>query len=180
VAPLATPLVFGDQWRPSAPLIQALSLIAIAGAPYPFFVPLMTATGHTNRLAAQGGIHLVLCLLLTVAAAPFGLLAVAYGQVARASIMTILALWTMRETVGISFRMTEEAMRPALLSSVVMVTAMTWVAHSQALDRLTGWSLLIAWAALGAASYFATLLFVFFRTTVQGWIQLRAIFAGSD
>jgi O-antigen/teichoic acid export membrane protein len=177
VAPLATPLIFGEQWAPSAPLLQALSLIAIASAPYPFFVPMMLATGHTSRLGLQGVIHLGICVLFTVFAAPFGVLMVAYGQVARSSVMTIIALRTMRETAQIPFSATWEAMRAALLASFVMAVVVCYALAVSVKDSAGGWLLLVSLIGVGALVYVSTLLLVFNRETVDVWRRFRGVFA---
>lgn len=178
VAPLAMPLVFGEQWTPSAPLIQALSLIAIAGAPNPFFVPMMTATGHTHRLTTQGLIHVVASVLLTAAMSPFGVMAVAWAQVARASIMTGVSLWMMRESVGVSFGTTWSAMRPALIAAGAMGVVVAACLRMEVFAPLTGWPLLIALILLGALVYAAVLGVGFRREVVQRLSEARALLRG--
>lgn len=173
VAPLAMPLVFGPQWEPSAPLIQALSLIAIAGAPNPFFVPMMTATGHTRRLTTQGLIHVAASVLLTAAMSPFGVMAVAWAQVVRASVMTGVSLWMMRESVGVSYATTWNAMRPALLAAGAMGVVVAWLLQSNALAPLSNWPLLMTLIASGGVIYATTLLLGFPREVAQRWREAR-------
>ncbi|QGM99091.1 lipopolysaccharide biosynthesis protein [Methylocystis parvus] len=178
IAPLAMPLVFGEQWAPSAPLVQALSLIAIAGTPNPFFVPMMTATNNTRRLTTQSLIHVVLSILLTATMSPLGVMAVAWAQVVRASAMTGVSLWMMRDSVDVSFSTTWVAMRPALLAAGGMGLAVAWLLQSNALAPLTGWPLLLALIALGGAIYAATLLLGFPREVSQRWTEARDLLRG--
>lgn len=173
IAPLAIPLVFGEQWAPSAPLVQALSLIAIAGTPNPFFVPMMTATSNTRRLTVQSMIHVVISILLTATMSPLGVMAVAWAQVVRATAMTGVSLWMMRESVGISYETTWRAMRPALLAAGAMGLAVAWFLQSNALAPLTGWPLLTALIALGGIIYAAALLLGFPREVAQRWREAR-------
>jgi len=174
-APLAMPLVFGDQWAPAAPLMQALSLIAVAGAPNPFFVPMMTATGNTSRLTTQGVIHIVLSLLLTAAMTPFGVMAVAIAQVARATLMTGVSLWMMRFSVDLPYAATWAAIRPGLISagfmSIVVWSSLYWHIFAP----LTGWLLLSTAVVAGVAAYGLGLVLGFRQELGELWNEARAL-----
>ncbi len=155
-----------------------MSLIAIAGAPNPFFVPMMTATGNAQRLTTQGLIHVVMSVLLTAAMSPFGVMAVALAQVARALIMTGVSLWMMRQSAGVPYSTTWEAMRPALLAAGVMGLTVAWLLGSRAFAPLTGWPLLSALVLTGAVVYATALMLGFRREVKQRWREAREMLAG--
>jgi hypothetical protein len=115
----------------------------------------------------------VISILLTATMSPLGVMAVAWAQVVRATAMTGVSLWMMRESVGISYETTWRAMRPALLAAGAMGIAVAWFLQSNALAPLTGWPLLTALIALGGVIYAAALLLGFPREVAQRWHEAR-------
>jgi O-antigen/teichoic acid export membrane protein len=81
---LAEPLVlvlFGEKWLPSVPVMQVL---AIVGMMWPFHlnnVNVLIAQGHTSLNARIELIKLTVAITLLILTSPFGILAIAYGQV---------------------------------------------------------------------------------------------------
>ena len=79
LAPDAVPLIFGDQWTESGRIAQLLGLMAVPFTLNRFAGPALAALGRSGALARLGTLQLILTVLLTLAAAPYGLTAVAWA-----------------------------------------------------------------------------------------------------
>lgn len=171
VATLMVPLVFGERWEPAIPILQILGFMALAGAVDPFFAPMMTVTGHTEALVRQGAVQTVAAVALTMCTAPFGLAAVAIGQVVRSFAVAIVGLVMMKRSIGLPFATSRRAVWPAFAAAVPM-----WVAVMLAAPRIpvgpagSWWQLALA-VALGATVY-GGVLALFFRGEI-GELLLR-------
>ncbi|GGE48968.1 lipopolysaccharide biosynthesis protein [Agaricicola taiwanensis] len=172
VAHVALPIVFGERWMPSAPLMQALSPIAVAATINYFFVPLMTAVGHANWVLRQGLFQLVLSITLTYAASQWSIYAVIAAHVARATIMALLNMWSIRRAVGISPAETLSAIAPALLSALIMA-ASVWASWIWLFDHGGTLLHLFALIAAGVAVYAGILLLLFRRFVMGLWDEFQ-------
>jgi O-antigen/teichoic acid export membrane protein len=132
IAPQAIPLVFGEQWTESARIAQLLSLLAVPFTINYFAGPALAALGHSGTLAKLGGLQLVLTIALTLAAAPFGLLAIAGAYVLRAYLVLPAQMGSLRRHCGLGYVATLRAIAPALGVALVMAGALV------GLDRVIG------------------------------------------
>lgn len=81
---LAEPLVltlFGDKWLPSVPVLQALAVGGLIWPLHALNVNVLKAQGHSALNARIQFIKLSIALTILFLTSPFGILAIAYGQV---------------------------------------------------------------------------------------------------
>ena len=93
-------LVFGPQWKRSAPVAEILVLMAV-----PFFLnylssPALAAMGRSASILRVSLLQLTLTAVLTWLATPFGMLAVAAAYVLRAYVTTPVQLAALRNALG--------------------------------------------------------------------------------
>jgi O-antigen/teichoic acid export membrane protein len=80
----AKPLVatlFGDQWEPSAPILQVLCLAGLLWPLHVINLNVLMAQGHSNLFFRVGVAKQVLGVSVLLAASPFGILAIAWSEV---------------------------------------------------------------------------------------------------
>ncbi len=82
LAPSAIPFVFGDQWEESARIAQLLGFMVVPFTLNRFAGPALATLGQSGWLAKIAGLQLALTVVMTLAAAPYGLLAIAAAYVA--------------------------------------------------------------------------------------------------
>ncbi len=160
VAPLLVPLLLGDKWQPSSDLLRVFGFMAFAAAVDPFFAPMMTAAGRTSALVKQGTAQAILSVASILVAAPFGVVAMAVGQVVRASLVEIVNLVVMKKELALPYAATWASLRPAAIAGLAMWAGV--VALSTVLPASLGaWTRLAGLITAGAALYAAVLLLVF-------------------
>ena len=123
VAPDAIPLVFGAQWAPAAPVAQVLGLMAVPFTHNRFAAPALATLGQYSILARFSTLQLVLTIVMSVAAAPYGLVAVAGAYVARAYIMLPFQLWAFKRYSGLGYGAVLRSVLPAFGTSILMAAA---------------------------------------------------------
>jgi O-antigen/teichoic acid export membrane protein len=123
VAPDAIPLVFGDQWAPAAPVAQVLGLMAVPFTHNRFAAPALATLGRYAILARLSTLQLVLTIVMSIAAAPYGLVAVAGAYVARAYLMLPFQLWAFKRYSGLGYGEVLRSVAPAFGTSILMAAA---------------------------------------------------------
>jgi O-antigen/teichoic acid export membrane protein len=123
IAPDAIPLVFGAQWRPAAPVAQILGLMAVPFTHNRFAAPALATLGRYTTLARFSTLQLVLTVAMSIAAAPYGLVAVAGAYVARAYLMLPLQMWVFKRYSGLSYGELLRSVAPAFATSALMAAA---------------------------------------------------------
>jgi O-antigen/teichoic acid export membrane protein len=119
------PLVFGPQWGPAAPVAQVLGLMAVPFVLNRFAAPALTTLGRYATLAKISTLQLTLTVALSVAAAPYGLVAIAWSYVARAYLVLPLQLHAFKRHSGLGYGETLRSIWPALGTSSLMALALT-------------------------------------------------------
>jgi O-antigen/teichoic acid export membrane protein len=170
VAPLAIPLLFGEHWKAAAPLMQAMSIMAVAAVVNIFFAPLMTAAGHAKLILRQGVLQIALTVTLTAAASKFGLHAVVFAHAGRALLMALLNLRLQEKYAEVSMKKALGVIWPPFVVSLVMGAATWSIALIPAFEHLNAWLLLAMQVGAGVIVYFA-LIFCFFRKRVMTLID---------
>ena len=137
LAPDAVPLIFGDQWTESGRIAQLLGLMAVPFTLNRFAGPALAALGRSGALARLGTLQLILTVLLTLAAAPYGLTAVAWAYVVRSYLTLPIQMWLLRHHSGVGYRAMLSAIAPPLSMALVMAGVLlalhdvveTWLHH---------------------------------------------------
>ena len=180
LAPHAIPFVFGDQWEESARIAQVLGFMAVPFTLNRFAGPALATLGRSGLLAKIAGLQLALTVVMTLAAAPYGLVAIAGAYVARAYLVLPIQMWAFRKYSGLGYGELLRSIAPPLLVSLVMAGALL------ALERLVGQRFenravhLLVMVSAGVAVYAASLL-LFARTFVARQIKdFRRLLPGAS
>ncbi|MFM2086141.1 MAG: hypothetical protein RLZZ237_1010 [Pseudomonadota bacterium] len=156
LACMALPLVkvlYGEQWSACAPLISIMCLSAAVLSMFSMARYLFVATGQMRaqaRLDAWAGLLRVAVLL---GAAPFGLLAVAWGVVASTLLRSWLIYRCLRRLSGLEWRVLFQALRKSmvlcLLTAAPPLSMLVWHPHVRPLLALavTALAMLACWIA---------------------------------
>jgi O-antigen/teichoic acid export membrane protein len=173
----AIPLVFGPQWGPAAPVAQVLGLMALPFILNRFAAPALATLGHYGTLARLSTIQLVLTIFLSLAAAPHGLVAMAWAYVARAYLVLPVQLLAFKRHSGLGYGETLRSIWPAVGTTALMVVALAGL-EAAAGDALRARGLILLTAVpLGALVYLAGLWLLARRFVLEQVRDLRGVVA---
>lgn len=119
----AIPLVFGAQWAPAAPVAQVLGLMALPFTLNRFAAPALATLGRYATLARLSSLQLVLTVVMSIAAARYGLVAIAMAYVARAYLMLPFQLSAFKRHSGLGYGEVLRSVAPAFGVSTLMAAA---------------------------------------------------------
>ncbi|HKX89738.1 MAG TPA: polysaccharide biosynthesis C-terminal domain-containing protein, partial [Sphingopyxis sp.] len=117
-----------------------------------FASPSLSVLGASRSLISLSTTQLVLGVILTLAALPYGLFAVAISYVGRAYLTLPMQIWLLRRASGIRPIDSLRAVGPPLVASSLMGVALA-IAMRLLDDRLAGWQSLLLLTAVGALFY---------------------------
>ncbi|WP_269169342.1 lipopolysaccharide biosynthesis protein [Modestobacter sp. VKM Ac-2977] len=147
VAPAFVPVVFGETWLPSVPVMQWLALAGLVQCLTYFDRPLLLAVGRP-------GLELKVTMLATVGnvvafavAVPFGIAAVAAAYAIRNVVFWPVRLWALHH-VGIPLRPYGLAILPLALAALVSAAVAAGVVYLVELPDPVRLALAVAAAAL--------------------------------
>jgi O-antigen/teichoic acid export membrane protein len=126
LAPDAVPAIFGDKWAVSGHMAQIFAWMVIPYAAGNFTGPLLMALGRAKTLRAFAMGSVISTIVFVAAAAPFGLIAVAWAQVIRSYLALPFQLWMVRRASGVTPHHMLSVMTAPLIASLVM-GALVWV-----------------------------------------------------
>ncbi|MGB8330581.1 MAG: lipopolysaccharide biosynthesis protein [Polyangiales bacterium] len=144
LAPLAVPLVFGDQYVQSGQVLQVLALIGILHSVSYFDYALYIGVDRPDLILKILGVNTVANVLLFLFVARWGIVAVAAAYVVRAYLLMPLNLIALRAAIGISARTYVVNLVPALLACLTMslviwaVSLLQWPGPSRLLASVLG------------------------------------------
>lgn len=157
LAPIAIPTVFGAKWNEAGQLAQIFAFMALPFTLNFFASPSLSVLGASRSLMSLSTTQLVLGVILTFAALPFGLLAIAISYVGRAYLTLPLQIWLLRRASGIrpvdSLRAVGAPLAASTLMGVTLAIAMRLLG-----THLAGWPALLSLTAGGALVYGLALL----------------------
>jgi O-antigen/teichoic acid export membrane protein len=115
------PLLLGARWLPSVPVIQGLALMAVTRAIVGFGLSALFAIGHSGKrflieLAGTG-----LCLLITIAALPFGIQTIAYACAVGMVLFIPFELIWLSRWLDVSLREQMRALTGPILGGVLLL-----------------------------------------------------------
>ena len=157
LAPIAIPTVFGAKWTEAGQLAQIFAFMALPFTLNFFASPSLSVLGASRSLISLSTTQLVLGVILTLAALPFGLFAVAISYVGRAYLTLPMQIWLLRRASGIRPIDSLRAVGPPLVASSLMGVALA-VAMRLLDGHLAGWQALLLLTAVGALFYGVALL----------------------
>ncbi len=170
LAPDAIPFIFGGQWEESARIAQLLGFMAVPFTLNRFAGPALATLGRSGVLAKIAVLQLALTVVMTLAAAPYGLLAIAGAYVLRAYLVLPIQMWTLKKYSGLGYGELLRSIAPPLFTALVMAGALL------ALDRLVGarWenrALYLLFMISAGVAVYAAFLLLFARAFVAQQIK---------
>lgn len=175
LAPDAIPLVFGPQWGPAAPVAQVLGLMAVPFTLNRFAAPALATLGRYATLARLSSLQLGLTVVMSLAAAPYGLVAIAGAYVARAYLMLPLQLRAFKRYSGLGYGEVLRSIAPAFGTTALMAAVLVLMEAAVG-DALRGRDLyLVTAVALGALVYVAGLWLLARRFVLEQARDLRGL-----
>lgn len=157
LAPTVVPFVFGEKWAQAGELAQIFAFMAFPFTLNFFASPSLSALGAGRSLITLATTQLAASVVLTLAALPFGLFAVAWSYVARAYLTVPLQMWLLARASGIGPRTTMAAIGAPLAASSVMGVFL-YVGQRLMAGRTDDITLLATLIPAGGAVYAALLL----------------------
>ncbi|HUH12248.1 MAG TPA: lipopolysaccharide biosynthesis protein [Longimicrobiales bacterium] len=155
---LAEPLVvtlFGEEWRPSAPIMQALAAYTGLRALGSYAGDLLKATGRPSLLALLGVARAVVLVPALIWAGARGTVAVALALLTVTTLSTAVNFVVAARLARASAGAIAEALRPAVLASIPMlVLLLAWTTLAR---PLPAWAVLVGGILVGMAVYGAAL-----------------------
>ncbi|WP_158243075.1 oligosaccharide flippase family protein [Acidimangrovimonas sediminis] len=91
--------LMGEKWLPALPVVAVLTLSRVFATPSVATEPVLSLAGEIRRLPRFSVIFLVLTVAVTLAAAPYGLMAVAWAQVL-VSVVVLMLMARLLSTYG--------------------------------------------------------------------------------
>lgn len=150
---LAEPLVlglFGQKWLPSVPVLQALAVVGLLWPLHVLNINVLKAQGHSALNARIQIIKLTAAISLLLVLSPYGILAIAYGQIAVSIFGVFVNTYYTRKFLdyggGAQLRDIVPLMGLAL-PMLLVVGFVTWALDLSALVEL------VVAVPLGAATY---------------------------
>lgn len=78
--------LFGEKWLPSVPVMQVLAVVGLLWPLNVLNINVLKAQGHSALIARIQLVKLTIAISLLLLTSPYGILAIAYGQVAASSL----------------------------------------------------------------------------------------------
>lgn len=118
-------VVFGDQWKPSIPVMQILGFFGLLSAVFYYNDPLLMALGKPQWSFRLSVLNAILNVAFVVVAVHWGIVAVAAAVVIRGYFMLPIVLWVMNKVLPFSWAEYRRQWFPQLLAGLVLVSALS-------------------------------------------------------
>lgn len=152
VAPLAAPVVLGDRWTASGPVLAALALSAIATSVGSAPLTAIVAIGRTGRRVGAEIILAVVTLGAMLAVMTWGIEAVAWAYAVAVFAVTPIQLGIVRRVLQLDVRRYLTVFRTPAVGSLLMLGVLLIVSIGMG-ERLSMASRLVLLIAVGALVY---------------------------
>ncbi|HAE93404.1 MULTISPECIES: lipopolysaccharide biosynthesis protein [Hyphomonas] len=176
IAPVAVPIVFGEQWIGAIGAIQISLLIGIRRPTSTFDAGVLKGVGRPDLVLKIA----LICLATMIAlpyVAPYGLEAIMWLIWAQKMIGWVLGALAVQRVVGFSIKQQVFAGASALLASIIMAGAVI-LTSARIPEHVDDIAKLLLLVVLGALTYPLVLLIVSPRTTLRRIRALVLLFAG--
>ncbi|WP_235884989.1 lipopolysaccharide biosynthesis protein [Bradyrhizobium frederickii] len=173
IAALAPDLVvgfFGSKWGEAAPLLAIMSITGFLTTIGLYNHSVILAFGKPHWQTWLTLIYAVSNIAIFILAAPFGLVAIAVGYVARALLLYPLSAGASMRILALGIRPYAAALMPALAGSAVMACAV--VAASVTMPATSPWLRLAALVLLGSSVYLAVVMAVARPAVLRIWQEV--------
>ena len=120
VAPLAIPVVFGEQWIPAIPVFQIYMVIALRSPMTAIISGILRGVGRPDAIIWLTTLSVVSILLILLNTYQYGLVAIAFGLLAKQVIHFVAATYMIKRIVGCPVVAQFRAGATAFFASVIM------------------------------------------------------------
>lgn len=118
LAPDLVPWLFGRQWAPSIPVLQALCLGVVPTTLLFFMAPMLVAVGKSGALACLSATNLALGVLSTLVACRLGIVAVGIGLTVRAWLLMPGVLYILQRSCSVPPKAVLRALVPPFAAAL--------------------------------------------------------------
>lgn len=152
VAPEAIPIIFGEKWTGAVPFVEVTGLLGLVAPINYHFAPTMMALGRSKLVFRQGLLQVAAGMGLAFAGAMISLLAVAFANLARGTIVAIWNLLELRRAMKLGLGEVSAHLAPPYLGTlamalVVIALRFAFGAEMGVLERL------VVFSGAGAVTY---------------------------
>jgi len=161
---------FGAKWLESAPLLSIISVTGFLTTIGLYNHSVILAFGKPHWQTWLTLIYAASNIAIFIAAAPFGLVAIAVGYVVRAVLLYPLSAGASLRILTIAVRRYARALVPAFGSSALMAAVVVGASHN--LPPLSPWLRLALLTVLGAAVYLAAVLVAARPAAIRVWHEV--------
>ncbi|MBK3665299.1 lipopolysaccharide biosynthesis protein [Bradyrhizobium diazoefficiens] len=161
---------FGAKWLESAPLLSIISVTGFLTTIGLYNHSVILAFGKPHWQTWLTLIYAASNIAIFIAAAPFGLVAIAVGYVVRAVLLYPLSAGASLRILSIAVRRYARTLVPAFGGSALMAAAVVGASHT--LPPLSPWLRLASLTMLGAAVYLAAVLLTARPAALRVWHEV--------
>ncbi len=123
------PVLYGPQWQQGIPVAQILTLMVLPYSIEFFSDPALVVLNKSSLMFRMAIFKLIIAVVFCVAAAPYGIAAVAAAWVARAYLTMIAQLIVFRHVTGLHLRTMLGSVAPQLTAAAVMALVLIGLGH---------------------------------------------------
>ena len=127
VAPLAIPIVFGEQWTQAIPIFQVYMVIALRSPMTAIISGVLRGVGRPDVIIWQTGVSMIATIILLFAAFKYGLLAIALAMLVKQIINFTYSTWLIQKIVGFPVLKQLQAGATAFFAALIM-GVVVWLA----------------------------------------------------
>jgi len=167
------PVAFGEAWRPSVPVLQALSIAALLQSMISPLSSLFLALGKPELRLQLWSLETVIGLTGSLLAVRWGVGAVAWALVVGAAVVVPLFFRHARKLIGLDFKVYLAGVWPAATAALVMASCV-YVAVIYLSEIVSPLVTLVACLALGGLVY-ALVLFSLDRSVIADIRKLATL-----
>lgn len=161
---------FGAKWLDSAPLLSIISVTGFLTTIGLYNHSVILAFGKPHWQTWLTLIYAASNIAIFIAAAPFGLVAIAVGYVVRAVLLYPLSAGASLRILSIAVRRYASALVPAFAGSALMAAVVVGISHT--LPPLSPWLRVASLTMLGAAVYLAAVLLTARPAALRVWHEV--------
>jgi O-antigen/teichoic acid export membrane protein len=158
VAPVAIPVVFGEQWAPSVPIFQIYMVIGLRAPITAIILGVFRGVGRPDVVAWITLTSIIATSILLAFTYQYGIVAIALGLLAKQVITFVLSTWMIQRVVGFTVIRQLLAGSAAFFASCVMGLAV-WLFMDFVPDLAHPLLHVVATIVLGALIYPVALYF---------------------
>ena len=156
LAPELVVVMFGEEWKPSIPVMQILNLIGLLYAGFNYNSPMIMALGKPGLGLGLSSVQAIGNVIGFAIAVRWGIVAVAVAYVIRAYLTAPITLWIVNKLIRINFRTYLSQYAAPFVASLIMVATIFGIKYFL-YDQVSLHILLAICIPVGAAVYLITI-----------------------